>query len=67
MKPIRMVHDMTDKYMSVTVEFGHVEYDDEGNGVVFDDHTETFDVSDQTAPFTDLFDDIAFEIRNSLE
>lgn len=53
--------------MSVTVEFGYVEYDEEGNGVVFNDHSETFDASDQTAPFTDLFDDIAFEVRNTLE
>lgn len=58
---------MSDKYMSVTVEFGHVEYDEAGNGVVFGDHSETFDSSDQTAPFADLFDDLAFEIRNSLE
>lgn len=58
---------MSDKYISVTVEFGHIGYDDEGRGVVFDDHSETFDSIDQSAPFTDLFDDLAFEIRNTLE
>lgn len=58
---------MSDKYISVTVEFGHIGYDDEGRGVVFDDHSETFDSTDQSAPFTDLFDDLAFEIRNTLE
>ena len=58
---------MSDKYIAVTVEFGEVEYDEEGNCVVFNDHSETFDASDSTASFTDLFDDIAFEARNSLE
>ena len=58
---------MPDKYMSVTVEVGHIEYDEEGNGVVFNDSTETFDTTDQSAPFADLFDDLAFEIRSTLE
>lgn len=58
---------MTDKFMYVTVEYGQVEFDEEGNGVVFGDHSETFDTSDSTAAFADLFDDIAFEVRNSLE
>lgn len=58
---------MTDKFMYVTVEYGQVEFDEEGNGVVFADHSETFDTSDPNAPFADLFDDIAFEVRNSLE
>lgn len=58
---------MVDKYMLVTVEYGMVEFDHEGNGVVYDDQNESFDVSDPTAPFTDLFDDLAFEVRNSLD
>lgn len=58
---------MPDKYMSITVEVGHIEYDEEGSGVVFNDSTETFDTSDQSAPFADLFDDLAFEIRSTLE
>lgn len=58
---------MVDKYMAVTVEYGHVEYDAEGNGVVFNDHSESFDASDPTATFSDLFDDVAFEVKNSLD
>lgn len=57
---------MTDKYILVTLEYGQVDYDEEGNGVVFNDRSESFDVSDPTAPFIDLFDDIAFEMRNTI-
>lgn len=57
---------MTDKYILVTIEYGKIEYDDEGNGVVFDDHSESFDASDPTAPLIDLFDDVVFEMRNTI-
>lgn len=58
---------MSDKYMSVTVEYGYIEYDSEGNEIVFNDRTESFDSKESVASFTDMFDDLAFEVRNSLE
>lgn len=58
---------MIEKYVAITVERGQVEYDSNGNGVVFDDRSESFDVSDPSGSFSDLFDDVAFEARSSLD
>lgn len=58
---------MSEKYVTVTVEYGMIDYDDDGNGIVFNDQSESFDVSDPSAPYADLFDDLAFEVRNSLD
>lgn len=58
---------MIEKYVAVTVEYGQVEYDCDGNLVVFGDRSETYDVSDSSGTFTDLFDDLAFEARNSID
>lgn len=58
---------MSEKYVTVTVEYGMIDYDEDGNGIVFNDQSESFDVSDPSAPYTDLFDDLAFEARNTLD
>lgn len=58
---------MIEKYVAITVEYGQVEYDDAGNGVVFDDRSETYDVAEPSGTFSDLFDDLAFEVRNTLD
>ena len=58
---------MQERYVSVSVEYGRVGHDEEGNAVVYDDTSESFDMSDPTASFASIFDDIAFEVRNALE
>lgn len=58
---------MIERYVAITVEYGQVEYDDSGNGVVFGDRSESYDVADTSGSFSDLFDDVAFEARSSLD
>lgn len=57
---------MAEKFISVTVEYGESDVDTTGSVYVQYDHTETFEVSDKSASFIDLFDDVAFEARNFL-
>ena len=57
---------MSDRFVIVTVESGTLFVDEDGNEIVEKDDLTQFDAKDPTASHRDLFDDLAFEIRNTL-
>lgn len=57
---------MADRYVAITVEYGTSEHDEDGNLSFIELGSDTFETSDSTGAFVDLYDDVAFEARNSL-